>query len=65
LHNVFVLLLKDEKVSRDLSGDGTGYAVSVANQHYRSHPEKYGKKFVHFFALIDIATGMYVSCGVV
>jgi len=64
LHNVFMLLLKDEKVSGDLAGDGTGYAVSVENQHYRSCPEKHGKKFVHFFALIDIASGLYVGCGV-
>jgi transposase len=62
LHNVFVLLLKDESVSGDLAGDGTGYAVSVEN-HYRSSPEKYGKKFVHFFSLIDLASGLYVGCG--
>ena len=47
LHNVFVLLLKDENVSGELVGDGTGYAVSVEN-HYRSSPEKHGKKFVRF-----------------
>jgi transposase len=67
LHNIFVLLLKDENSSRgsgDLAGDGTGYAVSVENHHYRLNPEKYGKKFVHFFSLVDLATGMYVGCGV-
>jgi transposase len=63
LHNLFVLLLKDEATSGDLAGDGTGYSVSVEN-HYRNDPKKYGKKFVHFFALIDLATGMYVGCGV-
>jgi len=63
LHNLFVLLLKDEGVSGDLAGDGTGYSVSVEN-HYRTHPNKYGKKFVHFFSLIDLATGMYVGCGI-
>ncbi|MDR1992135.1 MAG: ISNCY family transposase [Nitrososphaerota archaeon] len=62
LHNVFVLPLKDESVSGELAGDGTGYAVSVEN-HYRSSPEKHGKKFVHFFSLIDLATGLYVGCG--
>ena len=63
LHNVFVLLLKDEgAISGDLSGDGTGYAVSVEN-HYRTGPQKHGKKFVHFFALIDLSSGMYVGCG--
>jgi transposase len=63
LHNVFVLLLKEEKASGELAGDGTGYSVNVEN-HYRTHPNKYGKKFVHFFSLIDLATGMYVGCGV-
>ena len=63
LHNLFVLLLKEEGISGDLAGDGTGYSVSVES-HYRSDPKKYGKKFVHFFSLIDLATGMYVGCGV-
>ena len=63
LHNLFVLLLKDEGASGDLAGDGTGYSVSV-DSHYCSDPEKYGKKFVHFFWLIDLASGMYVVCGV-
>jgi transposase len=62
LHNVFVLLLKEEGASGDLAGDGTGYSVSVES-HYRSDPKKGGKKFVHFFSLIDLATGMYVACG--
>src|SRR3972149_13590 len=59
LHNLFVLLLKEEGASGDYAGDGTGYSVSVEN-HYRTNPNKYGKKFVHFFSLIDLATGMYV-----
>jgi transposase len=64
LHNLFVLLLKEEEgVSGDLAGDGTGYSVSVEN-HYRTNPNKFGKKFVHFFSLIDLASGMYVGCGI-
>ena len=63
LHNLFVLLLKEEGASGDLAGDGTGYSVSVEN-HYRTNPNKFGKKFVHFFSLIDLATGMYVGCGI-
>ena len=44
LHNVSVLLLKDENaLSGDLSGDGTGYAISVEN-HYQTGPQKHGKK---------------------
>lgn len=63
LHNLFVLLLKEEGTSGDYAGDGTGYSVSVES-HYRSDPKKYGGKYVHFFSLIDLATGMYVACGV-
>jgi len=62
LHNLFVILLKDEEPSGDLAGDGTGYSVSVES-HYRSDPKKFGKKYVHFFSLIDLETGMYVGCG--
>ena len=63
LHNLFVLLLKEEKASGDLAGDGTGCSVSVES-HYRSDPKKYGKKHVHFFSMIDLATGMYVGFGI-
>lgn len=62
LHNLFILLLKDEGSSGNLSGDGTGYSVRVDN-HYRSDPNKFSKKYIHFFSLIDLATGMYVGCG--
>ena len=62
LHNLFVLLLKDEGTSGDLAGDGAGYSVRV-DSHYRSDPKKFGEKFVHFFSLIDLSTGMYVACG--
>ena len=50
-------------MSGDYAGDGTGYSVSVEN-HYRINPNKYSKKFVHFFSLIDLASGMYVGCGI-
>ena len=62
LHNVFVLLLKEEEPSGDYAGDRTGYSVSVES-HYRSDPKKYGKKYIHFFSMIDLGTGMYVGCG--
>jgi transposase len=62
LHNLFVLLLKDEGTTGDLSGDGTGYSVKVES-HYASDPKKFGKKYVHFFSMIDLGTGMYVGCG--
>ena len=50
-------------MSGDYARDGTGYSVSVEN-HYRTNPNKYGKKFVHFFSLIDLASSMYVGCEI-
>jgi transposase len=60
LHNLFILLLKDEGVSGDLSGDGTGYSLSVT-KHYRTDDSKKG--YVYVFRVIDIDTGFYVACG--
>jgi transposase len=62
LHNLFVLLLKEEGSSGNFSGDGTGYSIKV-ERHYRLDPKKYGKKYLYFFAIIDLATGLYVACG--
>jgi transposase len=62
LHNLFVLLLKDEGTTGHLSGDGTGYSVKV-DSHYAADPKKNSKKYVHFFSMIDLGTGMYVGCG--
>jgi transposase len=59
---LFALLLKNEGASGDLAGDGTGYSVSVEN-HYRTNPNKFGKKFVHFFSLIDLALGCMLDAG--
>jgi len=48
LHNVFVLLLKDQgALSGELAGNGTGYAISVEN-HYRTGPQKHGKSLFTF-----------------
>jgi transposase len=64
LYNVFILLIKDGGgVKGDLAGDGTGYALSVEH-HYRTGPQKEGKKYIYFFSLIDLAMGMYVGYGV-
>lgn len=62
LHNLFVLLLEDEGVSGNLSGDGSGYSLSVET-HYRTNPEKEDKKYLYVFRLIDIETNMYVAYG--
>jgi len=60
LYNLFILLLQDEGVSGDLSGDGTGYSLSVT-KHYRTDDSKKG--YVYVFRVIDIDTGFYVACG--
>ncbi len=62
LHNLFLLLLKDEPISGELSGDGTGYSLSICN-HYSQLPRKSGRKFRFVFRIIDLDTGMYVGLG--
>lgn len=62
IHNLFQLLLKEENVSGDMTGDGTGYSVTVT-KHYRSNPNKRGKDYRYVFRLMDILTGMYVGVG--
>ncbi|PKL46917.1 MAG: ISNCY family transposase [Nitrospira bacterium HGW-Nitrospira-1] len=63
LHNLLILLLQNESVSGNFSGDGTGYTLSVA-RHYRTNPEKSGKRgYLYAFRLIDIDTGLYVALG--
>ena len=54
--------------SVDASGDGTVYSLTVT-KHYRSLREKDGEfvkegKFVYSFALMDLATRMYVGYAV-
>lgn len=62
LHNLFYLLLKEEGVSGNYTGDGTGYSVTVT-KHYRSDPKKQGKDYRYAFRLLDLTSGMYVGMG--
>lgn len=62
LHNLFILLLRDEGVSGDFSGDGTGYSLSVT-KHYRTDVTKKGRGYLYVFRVIDIDTGFYVAVG--
>jgi len=62
LHNLFILLLKEEGISGEFAGDGTGYSLTVT-KHYRTNPKKKGKDFRYVFRIIDIDTGMYVGFG--
>ena len=64
LHNMFVLTIK-QKCGRivDVSGDGTGYTLTVT-KHYRTEMDKEGyRKFVYSFNLMDIKTKLYVAWG--
>jgi len=64
LHNMFVLAVRkkcDRKV--DVTGDGTGYTLTVT-KHYRTGVDKEGyRKFVYSFNLMDIKTKLYVCYG--
>jgi transposase len=62
LYNLFLLLLRDEGVSRNFAGDGTGYSLTVTKR-YAGNPKKRSKDYRYVFRLIDIETGMYVGFG--
>ena len=62
LHNLFILLLQDEDISGDFSGDGTGYSMTVT-KHYRTNSKKEGKDYLYVFRVIDVDTGLYVASG--
>lgn len=62
LHNLFILLLRDEGMSGKLSGDGTGYSLSVT-KHYRTGVKKESREYRYSFRIIDIDTGLYVGFG--
>lgn len=64
LHNMFIMTInrKCDKVV-DLTGDGTGYSLTIT-KHYRTNVDKAGyRKFVYSFNLMDIRTKMYVCYG--
>ena len=69
LNNLFISSVMRKGISSaDTSGDGTGYSLTVT-KHYRSMREKDGEfvkegKFVYSFALMDLATRMYVGYAV-
>lgn len=62
MHNLFILLLRDEGISGKLSGDGTGYSLSIT-KHYRTGVKKESREYRYSFRMIDIDTGMYVGFG--
>ena len=62
IHNMFILLVKKKGIKNvDVSGDGTGYSLTIT-KHYRN--EKSDRKcFAYVFALMDIHSGMYIGYG--
>jgi transposase len=62
LHNLLLLLLREEGISGNFAGDGTGYSLTVT-KHYRSRPKKRSKDYRYVFRLIDLGSGMYVGLG--
>lgn len=62
LHNLFLLLVREEGAGSHVAGDGTGYAIMMG-QHYRADPKKHGKRYVHVFFFIDLDTNLYVGYG--
>ena len=66
LHNMFVIMVRRKGIKHvDISGDGTGYSLTI-KKHYASNVKKdNGKKkmFAYAFAFIDLKTNMYVGYG--
>lgn len=62
MHNLFILLVRDEGTSGHFAGDGTGYALAIEHI-YRKDPTKKGRKYVYVFRMLDLDTNMYVGYG--
>jgi len=66
LHNMFVIMIRKKGMRNvDISGDGTGYSLTI-KKHYASNIRKNnGKKkiFAYAFAFVDLKTKMYVGYG--
>ncbi len=64
IHNVFILTIKKKNLKNvDVTGDGTGYSLTVT-KHYRTQGSKEGSKnYVYSFNLMDLKTGLYVCYG--
>lgn len=66
LHNMFVIMVLRKGITHvDISGDGTGYSLTI-KKHYASNVKKKNgnrKMFAYAFAFIDLKTKMYVGYG--
>ncbi len=66
LHNMFVIMIRRKGMTNvDISGDGTGYGLTVTKHYSTNVKKKNGKKktFAYAFSFIDLKTKMYVGYG--
>ncbi len=66
LHNMFVIMIRRRNITKaDISGDGTGYSLTVTKHYSTSGKKENGKKkiFAYAFAFIDLNTKRYVGYG--
>lgn len=62
LHNLFVLLVREEKPSGKFASDGTGYSLTI-HSAYRRDPKKHGTAYRYVSRILDIETNMYIGYG--
>ncbi len=66
IHNMFIACIKRKKITHaDVTGDGTGYSLTVLKHYSTNARKENGKKktFAYAFAFMDIKTKMYVWYG--
>ena len=66
IHNMFVIMIRRRNITNvDISGDGTGYGLTVMKHYSTNVRKENGKKkaFAYAFAFLDLNTGMYVGYG--
>ena len=66
IHNMFTIMVRKKGIKRvDISGDGTGYSLTIAKHYATNVRKENGKKkiFAYSFAFIDLDTNLYVGYG--
>lgn len=66
IHNMFIVTARKKGITHaDITGDGTGYSLTVM-KHYSTNIRKENgqkKMFAYAFAFMDLSTKMYVGYG--
>lgn len=66
IHNMFVIMVRKKNITNvDISGDGTGYGLTITKHYSTNVRKENGKKktFAYAFAFVDLNTKMYVGYG--